>query len=172
MAFSNLTDTENQLLKEAPALIAVLIGAADGRLDREERTWAEKLVEARAYARPESLQDFYKAVAVGFWERMQSLLESLPGDAGERNSLISNKLAALNPIMAKLEPFDGAAIYRSFKMLAEEVAKASGGFLRIGAVSAAEHQWVGLPMLTPIFSEALKTSLGSEWRAEDEAKDA
>ncbi len=167
MHFSNLSPAENQVLADAPALIAVLIGAADGNFDREEKTWAEKLISARAYAKPESLQPFYKAVAVGFWEKMQSLLAELPTETTQRNALISNQLELLNPILGKMGAFAGAAIYRSFKMLAEEVAKSSGGFLRIGAVSAAEHQWVGLPMLAPVFSEDLNSELGAEWRAED-----
>ncbi len=172
MHFTNLTEPENQLLAESPALIAVLIGAADNRLDREEKTWAEKLIAARAYSKPESLQPFYKSVSVGFWDRMQALLDKMPTDSAERNSLISNKLEGLNPILAKLDNFTGAALYRSFKMLAEEVAKSSGGFLRIGAVSEAEAKWIGLPMLSPIFSEELKTDLNAEWRAVDEENEA
>ena len=32
-------------------------------------------------------------------------------------------------------------------------------------------EWIGLPMLSPIFSEDLKADLGAEWRAEDAEKE-
>jgi len=41
-------------------------------------------------------------------------------------------------------------LYRSFVGLAKEAAVASGGFLRIGAISPEESQWVTLPMITPV----------------------
>jgi hypothetical protein len=59
-------------------------------------------------------------------------------------------LEKLNPILAKLDAEVAYLLYHGLLSLAKEVAKASGGFLRIGAVSAAEYVLVELPMLTPI----------------------
>ncbi|MCY7330628.1 MAG: hypothetical protein LH618_18900, partial [Saprospiraceae bacterium] len=61
-----------------------------------------------------------------------------------------------NTIFPKLEPKLAADIYKGFLGLAEETAEASGGFLRLGAISVEERQWINLPMLTPMVME--KTS--------------
>jgi hypothetical protein len=172
MAFPELSAAENEQLNQAPALIAVLIGGADGKLDEQERIWAEKIITSRAYAKPESLQPYYKGVAVGFWNRVSELFTNYPKEIDARNLLISNQLAKLNPVLEKLDQKTGAAIYRSYKILADEVAKSSGGFLRFGAVSAAEDKWVGLPMLTEIHAPELKIELDADWEKEDADREA
>lgn len=168
--FDHLSDPEFAALKAAPALVALLIGAADGELDREEMTWASKITHVRTYSKPVALQAFYERVSANFEYEVKRLQSSLPTDATERNSLISNKLSELNLILAKLEKPLAAGFYRSLKSLAGEVAKASGGFLRIGAVSLAEHKWVGLPMISPIESAVLQAELEADFKKEDEQK--
>lgn len=148
--FQELSKDEIDALVEAPALITILIGAADGELDREERTWSERLLHSRTYNKPKELNEFYRVVMEDFWSRVQSEITHLPIDTQARNEKLSKRLAALNPILAKLDPELASDLYKGFIGLAEETAKASGGFLRIGAISAEEHKWVKLPMLTPI----------------------
>ena len=77
-------------------------------------------------------------------------MEVMSDDADTRSAELAEKIAAANPILAKLDIELAATLYKSYAVLAKETAKASGGFLRIGAVSAAEHRWTHLPMLTPI----------------------
>lgn len=148
--FQNLMKSEIDALVEAPALIVVLVGAADGELDREERTWSERLLRSRTYNKPEELNEFYRVVAEGFWARVQSEIARLPEDVEARSEKLSERLARLNPILAKLDLELAADLYKGFAGLAEETAKASGGFLRIGAISREESKWVDLPMLTPV----------------------
>ena len=147
--FQNLSKEEIDALVEAPALITVLIGTADGELDSEERNWSERLLRSRTYNNPRELNEFYRVVSEGFWAKVQSEMTHLPNDATARNKEISDRLAKLNPILAKLDVELAADIYKGFIGLAEETAKASGGFLRIGAISAEESKWIKLPMLTP-----------------------
>lgn len=148
--FTNLTASELAELLQAPGLIVLLIGTADGKLDTEERTWAERLVQSRTYNKPVVLNDYYKAVYDGFWDRLDLQMAVLPTESAARNALLVTELTELNPILAKLPPAIGAQLYKGFLTLAEETAKASGGFLRIGAVDEKEHEWLTLPMLTPI----------------------
>jgi hypothetical protein len=148
--FKHLSEEEFDLLVEAPALITVLIGASDGELDREERTWSERLLRSRTYNNPKSLNNYYRVVAEGFWARVQGAMAHLPAGVQARNEEISKRLSALNPVLAKLDPSIAAALYKGFLGLAEETAEASGGFLRIGAIGAEEAKWVHLPMLTPV----------------------
>ena len=167
--FQTLSKEEIDALVEAPALITILVGTADGELDREERTWSERLLRSRTYNNPKELNEFYRVVVEGFWVKVQSEMTHLPTDAEARNKELSDRLAKLNPILAKLDIELAADIYKGFLGLAEETAKASGGFLRIGAMSAEEIKWVKLPMLTPIL--APKKQQQEEIEEDDEWKD-
>ena len=148
--FQHLSGEEIDALIQAPALITVLIGAADGKLDREERGWSERLMQARTYSKPHLVNEFYRIAAENFGDKLDQILDDFPSDTDARNEEIAIRLGALNPILAKLDAHLGATLYKSFVVLAKETAKASGGFLRIGSVSAAEHKWMKLPMLTPV----------------------
>ncbi|MBK7938467.1 MAG: hypothetical protein IPJ82_15910 [Lewinellaceae bacterium] len=155
--FQNLEKNEIDALVEAPVLITILIGAADDNIDGEERKWTERLLRARTCNRPKELNEFYRVVVEGFWGKVQDRLSRLPAEVEARNEAISKLLGNLNPVLAKLDPELAADLYHGFISLAEETAKASGGFLRIGAISAAESRWTKLPMLTPIEHKPDKT---------------
>ncbi len=150
--FQHLNKEEIDALVEAPALITILVGTADGELDSEERNWSERLLRSRTYNNPKELNEFYRVVVESFWARVQSEITHLPQDAEARNRELSGRLSKLNPILAKLDIELAADLYSGFIGLAEETAKASGGFLRIGAVSPEENKWMKLPMLTPVIA--------------------
>lgn len=160
--FQNLAKSEIDSLVEAPALITILIGAADGELDPEERKWTERLLRTRTYNRPKELNEYYRVVLQDFWEKVQAFMASLPVDAADRNEAIAARLEQLNPVLAKLEVDLASDLYQGFVGLAEETAKASGGFLRMGAISAVESKWVNLPMLVPIHHEHEDEQVDSE----------
>ena len=150
--FQNLEPEEIDVLLEAPVLITILVGAADGELDREERTWSERLLHARTYNNPKELNGFYRAVVDNFEGKLQREMTHLPKDAAARNEALTPRLERLNGVLAKLDLELAADLYKGFIGLAEETAKASGGFLRIGGIGAEESKWIKLPMLTPIVS--------------------
>jgi hypothetical protein len=154
--FRHLDPAELDILTDAPVYITILVGAADGNLDREERRWTERLMRTRSYSKPKTLNEFYRVVSTNFLEKVDQKLSELPQDPDDRNHLISRELEKLNTALAKLEHKLASDMYKGFLGLAEETAEASGGFLRIGAISAAERKWIGLPMLTPIHSENTK----------------
>ena len=107
-------------------------------------------MQARTYSKPQLVNEFYRIVADGFLEKLDEIMDDFPSEVDARNEQIALRIAALNPILAKLDTHLAATLYKSFIVLAQETAKASGGFLRIGSVSAAEHKWMKLPMLTPV----------------------
>lgn len=148
--FDHLTPTELDALLQAPVLITILVGAADGVLDREERTWSDRLMQARTYNKPKHLNDYYSVVAHRFLDKVDERMAQLPSGVEARNALISELLLPVNAVLAKIEAPLAIDLYKSYLGLAKETAKASGGFLRIGAISAQEARWVGLPMLTPV----------------------
>ncbi|MFN0015171.1 MAG: hypothetical protein ACKVU2_11545 [Saprospiraceae bacterium] len=151
--FDHLTTDEMDTLLSTPVWITVLVGGADGEIDREERTWAERLMHMRSYSLPEPLNEYYRVVSENFLEKLDFAMDTLPKEQEPRNAALVQKIAMANAVLAKLDGPIAAILYQSYRTLAEETAKASGGFLRIGAVSASEKQWISLFMLTPVSAE-------------------
>ncbi len=152
---NNLTLEENGKLKEAIALITVLIAGADGNIEKEELTWAKKIAGVREYGPPSKLHGFYQEVGLDYEEKVNGLIETLPTDVKERTEQISQKLSDLNPILAKMDNGLAHAFYKSFTTFAEHVAKATGGVLGFFSVSAEEKNLMSLPMLNVIELEEI-----------------
>ena len=145
--FNALLPEEYDLLKEAVPLITILIGGADGNLDSQERSWAEKVTNIRSYSLPEEYRGYYLEIGDKFAENLQSLLDALPANVADRQMEISRRMAPLNDILGKLEPKVAAAMYDEWLSFAKHVARASGGFLKMWSISAEEKKWINLPML-------------------------
>lgn len=148
-----LNPEETNLLTQALPLVAILIGKADGDLDVKELELAKKIAHIRTFNSPEYLTSFYENVESNFNSNLDALNASLPGDAVLRNEVIAEKLRLLNPILSKLNPKIGAQLYRGLIRFAQEIAKASGGFLGFMSVNTAESKWVELQMINPIAHE-------------------
>ncbi len=151
--FDGLTAEETQALIDAVPLVTVLIAGADGNIDADEKEWATKLTEIRSYAHPESLHEYYQSVGAQYAGKLDEVIESMPKDVATRNQQISDQLGQLNGILQKLDINLAYSLYKSLTSFAEHVAKASGGFLRFGAISSEEAKFVNLPMITPIVIE-------------------
>lgn len=148
--FEGLSEIEYAALIDAIPLITALIAGADGKIDDKEIEWAKKIAKIRSFNGPEILQEFYDDAGMNFESRLKELIDELPDNTDERCASISGRLSLLNPILAGLDQTLGAILYTSYLSLAEHVAKASGGFLRMWSVSKEEARWMKLPMLTPI----------------------
>lgn len=147
---SLLSSEEIRLLKDAHAYITVLIAGADGNIDADELSWADKIAQIRTFAGDERLKDFHEAVNHELHEKIQQLIAELPKETDNRNQIISGKLSQLNPVLAALHPSIGAILYKGYVSFAERIAKASGGILSFFTIGPEEKKWIGLPMLTPI----------------------
>lgn len=148
--FSVLNNEEYKSLTDAISLITILIAGADGDVKKEELDWATKITNIRSYSLPEGLKDFYGDVGLDFTERLDHYTHVTSNAVTVRMGEISDKLAKLNPILAKLPQNRGAILYESYKSFAKHVAKSSGGFLGFFAIGSEEEKWINLPMLTPI----------------------
>lgn len=160
--FENLEQHEREALLAAPVWISVLIAAADGDFDREEQRWTERMVRVKSFTKPRALNAYYKAVSEGFLKKVEAALAELPAEPSRRAEILNERLAELNDTLAKLPRAIGAGLYKSWLTLADEAARASGGFLRIGAVSAAEARWIHLPMLQAIAAPDLEEEAPEE----------
>ena len=148
--FSNISKDEYEKLQEAIFDVTILIAGADGKIDHEEKEWADKITHMRSYSGPEILREFYAQIDGYFESHLDAKIKKLTPDIDVRNARLASALNDLDPILAKLPQAVGATYYESIRSLAEHIAKASGGFMRIWSISQEEADWVELPMITPI----------------------
>lgn len=148
--FKSLNEEEFTQLKDAIALIAVLVAGADGKIDQTEMEWAEKITNIRSYSGPEVLQEFYEEVGKDFHEKILHFARVHGGDVTPRNEAINAKLKSLNSFLAKLDEELAAHLYKSLVTFASHVAKSSGGILGFFSVSEAEKEVIELTMIDAI----------------------
>jgi len=140
---------ENALHQLAGALprIAILIGGADGHFDPNEKAWAEKLVHIRSYSAPSGLEELYELANTSFSAHMDELLHSYSQQTEDRNNQLIMELRSINAILANLDPETAWLVYDSLRSFAWHIARASGGFLGMGAINKDEEYWLSLPMI-------------------------
>ncbi len=145
--FDKLTESEFRQLEDALALVTILIGSADGEIDRKEIASAVKLTHIRTYLEKNAMHEIYEDYANRIQPRIEELLEELPGDTRRRIQDVSDRLAKINPILKKLDVATATTIYKNLKSFARHIASASGGFLGAFSISREEEELLDLPML-------------------------
>ncbi len=143
-AFSSLDAQEVEQLLEAPAVVTLLIAGSDEKVDKKEKDWASKLVNYRSVTAEVELQPYYEALGDRFESDLTSLMDGW--QVGDLETL-RDKLSALSPILEKLEGEFVLKLKQSWRTLAEQVAKASGGIIGFGSVSPEEREVIDLSML-------------------------
>ena len=145
--FKQLSADESQLLIKAPALITVLIGASDGKIDAQETEWAEKVVGYREHIGDEDLFSYYHQVEETFKANLDAILSQNVVGTQDRVARATVELEKTSSILAKINHHYSEKLLTSWKSFATQVAKASGGFLGIGSISTQEEHLVNLPMI-------------------------
>lgn len=148
--FENISQEALQILENAIAQITLLIAVSDGDVNHEETDWAAKLVHIRTYSGDNSLLAFYEQVEANFNIKLNDLINHSPRESEACKAYLSEKLSAVNPILAKLEPETAYHLYTSYLSFAKSIAKSSGGFLGFGSISKNEAHLIELAMITPI----------------------
>jgi len=144
----HLKEEDKELVMRTPALISVLIGAADGDFDKHEKDQAITSVHFRAKQGDKFLKGYYKAVDMNFESVMLHISQKFEGDAGLRADQIIAELSELNEILPKLDKRFSKVLLEDWKLLAFNIGKASGGFLGYGRLSHEESHLVELKMIT------------------------
>lgn len=145
--FEKLAKDDLQLLLDAPALITILIGSADGDLDEDEIMGGSNAAHIKEKSEERILRSYYHQVSETFDERIKFFIASLPADYKVRNQEISIKLAGLNNIYESLDKNFVEELNKSLRSFAHQVAQASGGILGFASESYEEQQWVDLSMI-------------------------
>lgn len=145
--FHELSPEEQKLLHQAPLLVSILIAGADGKIDTDEKHRVLEVVHTKTFSEKNELSEFYKELNMTAEKDLRTLIAALPDDTEERNTMISDLLSGLNPILKKLESNLALRFYKNLREFANYIATADGGFWGIGSVSAEEKAWVKLPMI-------------------------
>ena len=149
--FNHLAEEEVQLLLDAPAIITLLIGTADGNMDDKEIAAGLSSVIVRKESNDALLQPYYEAVDKNYDQRLFDFSNQYKDKGTEqRTQELSDVLAGLNDILIKVDPLFVTVLIKSLKSFAKEIAQASGGMAGIGlmAISNEEEHLISLPMIT------------------------
>lgn len=147
---SELKDLNNQeytLLYNSPLLVSILIAGADNNIDKNEIKRAIHIAAEKAQNQRTHIIEFYKGVNLDFEEKLDNLIAGYPPQAAERTPEISEDLAQLNPVLAKIDKTFAIVIHHSLLEIAKEIARSSGGVLGIKAIGIEEAALIDLPML-------------------------
>ena len=145
--FSHLTADEFSKLTEAPLYLGLLIAEADGELDHKELEWIEKITHFRIKTAHHSLRKYYVESNNYIKENMGLVRSSLPTQQEQKMQFLSDKLAEMRPILAKLDEGFRHRLIDSYHSMALSVAEISGGLLNFFSTNPDEEKWLGLEML-------------------------
>lgn len=146
--FATLTAEETAMMMDAIPHIIILVAAADDDMDETELAAAQKLADVRSYSNSQRLTAYYESIDDNLRQRTLELYAHLPKQLSDREALLTERLTALNDVIAKL-PSPFSYLYaKSFRSFARHVAEAHGGFLRFFTVGPKEAKVADLPMIT------------------------
>ncbi|WNJ16787.1 hypothetical protein [Pontibacter sp. G13] len=140
-----LNETEQELTLKVPALVVLLVSAADSEIHKKEEAAGKKLIHYRAFTADVVLHDYYEAVNVRFDGDVEPMIANWKGE--ESLDAIKAELAKMPEILAKLDTVFVDHLKTSWRTLAHEVAKAEGGIMGFGAITPEELKVVDLPMI-------------------------
>ena len=145
---AELSEAEAKAVLSAPALITVMIAAADDNIEAKELSWGAQVVDYRSHIGDEDLYDYYEAAEVYFDDNIKVLMAEEVAGHQDRISHIEQSLTAINGSLDKLNHLYAQKLAKSWRSLATQIAKSSGGVLGFGSISAQEKDLLDLKMIT------------------------
>ncbi len=145
--FSNLSESETTVLIHTPLYVGLLIAYADGEANHNELEWIGKVTLFRTKTAHHSLRKYYTSAHDIVVANMNLIQSELPSEHTSRLSYLSDKVAASNSALAKLEEPVRERLIDSFQSLALSVAEISGGLLHFFSRNEEEQKWLSLPMI-------------------------
>lgn len=145
--FDELSQSEIELMHQAPILVCILIAGADDHIDNREIKKALALTEKKQKRAKSHLLDFYREVGEDFEDKLKIVIQSFPAQEESRTPLLKKTLTQLNPILKKLDRNFAQEFYKSLLEIASEIAKSSGGLLGLNSVGDEEAKHIDLSMV-------------------------
>lgn len=145
--FSHLSQDEFSKLAKAPLYIGLLIAEADGDVDHKEIEWIDKITFFRIKTAHHSLKTYYQHANEYIKSNLNLERSQLPSNQSEKMNYLSDKLAEMKPILAKLDEGLKHKLIDSFHSMALSVAEISGGLLNFFSTNPDEEKWLALEML-------------------------
>jgi len=146
-SFSHLSADEFSKLVKAPLFIGLLIAEADGEVDHKEVEWIEKVTFFRIKTAHHTMRTYYSQANEFIKENLNLERSNLPTNQEEKMIYLSDKLADLKPILAKLDEGFRHRLLDSYHSMALSVAEISGGLLNFFSTNPGEEKWLALEML-------------------------
>ena len=144
---SNLKQSEQQLVKNTPFLISILIAGCDGVIENEEIEKSLNLIHTKSFSEASDIRYLYKEIETDAENKIRTLLTQLPHDVQERETEIIAELQKLNEVLSKLDNNIAVDFYKSIRKFAVQVANISGGILGINKINYHEKEMLKLPMI-------------------------
>lgn len=144
----NLSETEQQIVLNAPIWVTLLISCSDHDIDEKEIDRAKEIIHIKSFAEQNDVKELYKELDSHMDERIDSALKTLSANGKERLEHIEGNLSGLNNVLPKLDYNFASQLYTSLRNLAIYVAQSDGGVFGINRISDEESDYLSLPMIT------------------------
>jgi len=141
----HLSNSEKNLILEAPVLVSALVAGADGEFHPEEIAKAVKIIHVKTYSETRDVSGVYKEVDAHTEDSIDALIDALPENTLLRNEMLINRLKGLNSIFPKLDPDFASELHKSLRELAYYVSNA--GDLGVGMRTDQEKEMAKLSFL-------------------------
>lgn len=147
----DLNTTEQESMINAPIWAGILVGCADGKLNKKEVEMIEQVIKTKTFSEQNDVHYLYQELCKdNLHERIAGLIDGMVGSVNDKARQASEKLEALNSILPKLEEIYARQFLDSLHDVAVSVANVSGGVLGIGAINFDEKAVITLPMINKI----------------------
>jgi uncharacterized protein YwbE len=93
------------------------------------------------------LRDFYETVELNHTQLCETIKAGLTADLAQNMDYLTAKIARVNPVLAKMNANEAKHLHESYVTYATQVARTTGGFLGMGAISGAEAKAIELLMI-------------------------
>jgi hypothetical protein len=146
-SLKRLTNEELEKLIMIPVWITLLIAGADSVYSKAEIKRAVKIIGEKAKSGGALLGNYYELVRKKFEVNVKGYILMLPSRESLHNDFVISKIVGVNDLLKKLPKDHAIALYTSYRDLANQLAKASGGLFGLLSVSYSESKYLDLKMI-------------------------
>ncbi len=135
---------------DAPILVGILIGSADGILSEKEVNRLRELIQTKVYSEKNDVHLLYKKLAE---DELNDNITRLAAQTAEfptielKERFLIERLQGLNKIWPKMDHGYAIQYHKSIRDIAIAVANASGGVLGMGRITYEEGELMDLKFI-------------------------